>query len=369
MKIVGINHTGYNTTRNISSLPFKNYRVEKKRDLFKYPEHLYYRLTGQIHPVLLNLHQDFGLSNCDIWHFFNTVSFTKTPWVTTFETITPRYHGRYQPMGVKLIAGKHCKKLIAMSDCAKNLQLEFIKTKYPEYYSAVSEKIVTIHPSQKLLLQNYADKQTDDSLNLIIIGTEFFRKGGSEVLHVIDRLLSEGEHIKLHIVSKMQYEGTNGTIGDYNRAMEIIGKHSNNIFHYDFLPNHEVLNLLLKCQVALLPSYKETYGYSILEAQAAGCPVITTDILAFGEINNNHIGWLINVPCDEMKRPKVNTQEERKQFSGIIKIRLEEILRNIIKSPEQVKVKAKASLDKVNVKNNPVLVAEKIEEVYNEALR
>src|ERR1700749_4670463 len=168
MKIVGVNHSGYNTTRNISSLPFKNYRVEKKRDFFKFPEHLYYRITGQTHPVLFNLHQDFGLAHCDLWHFFNTVSFTNKPWLTTFETMTPRYKGRYQETGVKLLAGKHCKKLIGMSQMAMNLQLDFIKREYPPYYDAIAEKLMVIHPAQKLLVQNYEQKQLPQELSFII---------------------------------------------------------------------------------------------------------------------------------------------------------------------------------------------------------
>ena len=42
--------------------------------------------------------------------------------------------------------------------------------------------------------------------------------------------------------------------------------------------------------------------------------------------------------------------------------------RDDFKYPEQVKIKAKASLDNISVKNNLILVAEEIEDIYNEAL-
>ena len=35
---------------------------------------------------------DFNLNSVDIFHFFNTVSFGKTPWSTTFETVVPRFN-------------------------------------------------------------------------------------------------------------------------------------------------------------------------------------------------------------------------------------------------------------------------------------
>ncbi|MFW2788163.1 glycosyltransferase, partial [Acinetobacter baumannii] len=47
--------------------------------------------------------------------------------------------------------------------------------------------------------------------------------------------------------------------------------------------------------IGLLPTWADTFGYSVLEFQACGCPVISTDVRALSEINNNDIGWLINV--------------------------------------------------------------------------
>ncbi len=44
--------------------------------------------------------------------------------------------------------------------------------------------------------------------------------------------------------------------------------------------------------IGMLPSYADTYGFSVLEAQA-GNAVITTDIRALPEVNNPAVGWLI----------------------------------------------------------------------------
>jgi len=48
--------------------------------------------------------------------------------------------------------------------------------------------------------------------------------------------------------------------------------------------------------LALLPTCAETHGDVVLEAQANGCPVITTDIRTLPEINPSEIGYLIEVP-------------------------------------------------------------------------
>ena len=56
------------------------------------------------------------------------------------------------------------------------------------------------------------------------------------------------------------------------------------------LTNNETLELMKKSHIGLLPTYADTYGYSVLEFQAAGCPVITTNVRALPEINNNNLG-------------------------------------------------------------------------------
>jgi len=74
------------------------------------------------------------------------------------------------------------------------------------------------------------------------------------------------------------------------------------ITYYEYLPNNEILELMkYKIQVGMLPTRGDTYGYSVLEFQASGCPVISTDVRALLEINNEDCGWIINVPKNKFK--------------------------------------------------------------------
>jgi len=369
MRIVGVNHSGYNTRRNISDVPFKNYKVEKRLDFFKFPEHLYYRLTHKIHPLLFNLHQDFGLGRCDLWHFFNTVSLSHKPWITTFETRSPRFTGKNQRMGMKLIAGKHCKKLIAMSESARQIELQLLKESYPEYYDAISAKLIVQHPGQKILVNDYASQKRNDLLSFVLVGHEFFLKGGNELLAVFDRLYKEGKDFRFFLVSKMEYSVDAFARSGYETAMGIIKKYPGKIIHHTSLPNAQVLELLKTCHVALLPSYRETYGYSVLEAQAAGCPVITTNGRALGEINNNSVGWIINVPRDERtNQPYVKTQEEIATVSAILEKSLEEIIRGIIDNPASIALKGTAAIARIKQEHDPDKTAVTLEAIYDKAL-
>ena len=77
--------------------------------------------------------RDFDLNRVDLLHFFNTISFGTTPWITTFETLVPRYsstfgcHQGESPDFLPLTGDKKirralqalrtasCRKLIALS--------------------------------------------------------------------------------------------------------------------------------------------------------------------------------------------------------------------------------------------------------------
>lgn len=50
-----------------------------------------------------------------------------------------------------------------------------------------------------------------------------------------------------------------------------------------------------QCHIGLLPTFGDTFGFSVLEMQACGCPVITSNNYALPEINNKEIGWICDI--------------------------------------------------------------------------
>ncbi|MCG8477164.1 MAG: hypothetical protein MI784_16985, partial [Cytophagales bacterium] len=101
-----------------------------------------------------------------------------------------------------------------------------------------------------------------------------------------------------------------------------------------------------------------------LEAQAAGCPCITTDIWALPEINNEEVGWLINVPKDKFGNGKINTNLDREFFSNTIENSLTEILTEILNNPSVVKQKGMKALERIKREHNPVDRVKRLEEIY-----
>ncbi len=129
-----------------------------------------------------------------------------------------------------------------------------------------------------------------------------------------------------------------------------------------------MLELLKNADVGLLPTWADTYGLSVLEAQASGCPVITTNVRALPEINNNHVGWLIKVPKDELGEAIYATDEDRQKLSQSIQSGLESDIRSIVADPSVIALKGQAALDQIRAEHDPQAYAESLRQIYRAAL-
>jgi len=371
---VGTNHNGYPSKRNIINLPFKNTRVVKIIDLFKIFTHIYFKLLKKSHQISLNSFFDFGLNKAEVNHFFNGISYSNTPWITTFETSLPRYSNASKfwfNVGVKRLAHTSCKQLIALSENAKQIQLGYIKENYPDYLEIISKKIEVLHPAQKLQIESLEEKKTiDNKIVFTLIGNQFFSKGGRESFNVINRFVLEGFEVELNIVSGMDTDmyASMTTEEDIDIWLPKI-KNSEGIIFHGRLKYTDVEKLYFKTDVVLLPTYADTYGYSVLEAQASGCPVITTDIRALPEINNDDVGWVIKVPRDKNGNAILSTKQDRERISSIIEYELYRIIKEeIMLNKDLIKIKGERALERIRKHHNPNDKAEILEEIYRKAL-
>jgi len=290
--------------------------------------------------------------------------------VTTFETFVPYWDkekSKLYEFGIKKIASSSCIKLIAISKCSHNIMKEIIQDNYYHYYDEIEDKISVLHPAQKLLFDNYDEKEKfleNEYITFTFVGSSFWRKGGGELLKSFDKLLDTKYPIKLNIISKLDTGDyiTKSDINDRENALKIISKHQGRIQLFSYLSNDSVLDMLKKTHVCVLPTLQDSYGYFVLEAQAAGCPVITTDIRALSEINNNEAGWLIKTK--KMGSPQITTN--RTKISELINIRLESIIKSIVENPNQIKQKGIQSINRIRECHNPYDKVSFLGNIYDE---
>ena len=155
---------------------------------------------------------------------------------------------------------------------------------------------------------------------------------------------------------------------DVQRVKNFIQKNSDWINYFPQLPNHEVLELMKKSHVGLLPTYADTYGYSVLEFQAAGCPVITTNVRALPEINNNNVGWIIEVPKNSLGEAIYTTKENRLAIGNLIREGIEKAVHEIFADRTVILEKSKNSISRIIEHHSIDNYASKLKNIYLEAI-
>lgn len=352
--IINNNITGYAEVRNIITHE-GNYIY--KKDFFSFGLKIAHKITGRgYHPFWKGFYYNpfDSKTRC---HFFNTINLGNNPWKVHFETLLPRLGNAPKfvyDFAVKKLAAQNCVEIIAISKCAYDLQLNYLGTNYPKYLETIKKKMIVKLPPQETLINHYEEKLLNkDQITFTLVGADFFRKGGLETLKAFEALIPTNSELFLNIVSSMNF-GDYATHTDESHlkiAQDIIDKFPNNIKHYTHLKNHEVLDLFKKTHVGLLPTWADSFGYSILEAQACGCPVITTNIRAIPEINNNDIGWLIEVPKGRNNDAELTTESMRNDFSSILERELKHVIKEILKNKDSIKIKGEKALLNI-VKNH-----------------
>ena len=100
-------------------------------------------------------------------------------------------------------------------------------------------------------------------------------------------------NFELTIVSSLESDGKAYNI-DKSDVIDYIQENSF-IHWYKSLDNQSVIELVKNCNIGLLPTFSDTFGFSVLEMQACGVPVISSNINALKEINNDDVGWIIDL--------------------------------------------------------------------------
>lgn len=328
-------------------------------------------------------------------HTFNSCVSGRNKWCATFETVLPRTN--YTRTGMsdisaidkwtlkqfKLLAKDSCLGCMALSQATYERQtfaLEAIKDFMTnEEIESIRNKTHILHPPQELLVtEDEVIKKFDscNELELIFVGHDFFRKGGKELVDCLleykknstdeARLCVGDKCVHLTVVSCMNYGdyASHATKEEMIRYKEILENESWITF-YENLPNEEVLELCKKAHIGLLPTLADTYGYSVLEMQACGCAMLTTDIRSLTEINSESCGWICHLPQNEKKEALYQTEEMRIQLKRVLKEELFVQLDSVFNAEQgELLQKAVESWKRIKDNHNPQEYAEKLKEIF-----
>jgi len=117
---------------------------------------------------------------------------------------------------------------------------------------------------------------------LLYVGNIEPRKNLGALISAIDRLAGSSSALPLVIAGRPAW--------NYEETMRIIDD-SPNVIYLGFVTDEDRRALMQLCTLFVFPSLYEGFGFPILEAMAAGAPVLTTDNGSLAEVRGP--SWLI----------------------------------------------------------------------------
>ncbi|MDT2019452.1 glycosyltransferase family 4 protein [Methylocella sp. CPCC 101449] len=310
--------------------------------------------------------------NIDLYHYFNSIPVSDVKFISTFESSLPRWWGASQQIwqrGFDILAGPNCRALIAMSQNAALIQEELYKM-FPDISDkqAIQKKIYIVHPPQEIDYKRHKfAKFEHPKVQITFIGRDFLRKGGYEFIKSVDKLNKKNIKFDATIVSPLITFNNDSRWND--KAEEKLNEtkvliNSLDIEYFPSLNNEAVLDLLSRSHAYVLPSFHDTYGFSVIEAQSVGCPVVCTDQRSFPELNSNDIGWIL--PTEKDSCGQINSKDEAAflRNSDMLVQSLTEKIAEIVQHPEIVKLKAIQSIERIKKEHDPYQYSLKIAELY-----
>jgi glycosyltransferase involved in cell wall biosynthesis len=169
---------------------------------------------------------------------------------------------------------------------------EWAKRSVVADYGIPADKVVVIPPGIDAARWDFAARraarQDAGRVNILFVGGDFHRKGGDtllEAFRALPRTGPDGMDVHLHIVTKTEDLGADVENGADPRITVYRG----------LTPNAECLrSLYADADLFAFPTRADCLPLAVMEALAAGLPVITTDVAALPEAVNHGVnGWIV----------------------------------------------------------------------------
>ena len=220
-------------------------------------------------------------------HAFNRIPYTTKPWIITFESVLPRTltthifkNGSYllKQKLIKRLQLENCKRIIAISEFAKNFLVQKNKDIERKLLEKILNKVEVIHPN--VVVKKHVPKKykCGETLKLVFIGNDFARKGGCVFLRLAYEAKKRRLPIVFHLVSALNYgpevQTNHFDKSKYEKDLKLLDL--SNVVFYKSITNKEVIQLLSESHFQIMATLHDTYGFSVVEGFSVATPAITT---------------------------------------------------------------------------------------------
>lgn len=311
----------------------------------------------------------------DIFHSFNRIYYGRKNWVVTFENTIPAFRDEkrdyqiYSNARMKYLLNDKCKAILPMSNWAYNqavnLWRQVISSR--EVEKLISKTKIMQPPQESLITYNELINKFDnmsEEVRFVFVGRDFWRKGGEIAINALKEIRKK-YNVKITVISKLDIAEQAYSPKSNKDMLNYFKINSDWITYYSELPNDKVIEILKSSHIGLLPTWFDTYGFSVLEMQSTGCPVITTNTNALPEINSCDRGWFIDTQSiiNSIGNDYYNKDICNKMSSYMVNS-LINCIKNILLNKNEVKEKAICAYEYILVEHLPQNYKEKMKFIY-----
>ena len=294
--------------------------------------------------------------NADLVHAFNRVPIGERKYVISFESHLPRRFSiardnAYTDWMTREISSRHCRRIIALSHYARNQFID--QTKDACTAEALKGKLLVRHPNVVMgpeidpLAAELRDGRMDE-LVITFVGAHFARKGGCVAVKLAQKALEQNLPVRIQIVSSLTVGASVWTDPTseafFKPYMDLLDLP--NVTRFDGLPNGAVRQMLGRSHFGFLPTFSDTFGYSVIEAMAEHTPSIATPVQAIPEFVKDGLnGLMLPLDVDELghwKQP-VGVKHNEKAYEDFFADEIEKLadhalaaIRPYIGAPEKL---------------------------------
>lgn len=330
----------------------------------------YCKIRGsKIFAIFFGLFKDFLFSvrsnqkEVDLYHYVQYVPKNLKickPYVVDFEHVIgltdfQENEKFFQRKVLPFLENSKCKKIIALSEAAKNTLIDKIGDKD----KIVKSKIEVVYPALPLIVN--CKKEKNKKMKFLFVGNHVYRKGLHEVLEAFKNI---PENLaELTVISEV--------------PNELIEKYTkDNIKYLSPKFSHEEIlrEYFCKSDVFVMPTHRDTFGMVFLDALSTGTPVISTKQFAIPElIEEGKTGFLIDINKQYLIDKPFYTNEVEKEFKHYDENLIEELRRKIlycIEHPDLIK-KMGQNAKKLFEENGKFSIQKRnkiLKRIYEEAL-
>lgn len=242
----------------------------------------------------------------DLVHAFNRIPMGGfTPYIVGFESHLPRMYGMedssFFARVSRSLAQDRCKGLFPFSKVAHKRFVQ--QNSHFPWFDALEAKLQMRYPN--LVVPDAPDRFSadlkNDPVKIVFVGSHFARKGGCACLRMAQMAQEAGFPLELHIVSSLYNEAwTDPTRGDFFDQYLSLIEDLPNVEHHGALSNEAVMDLLGGAHYLMLPTFSDTFGFSVLEAMSLHTPSIVTPQGALGEfLMDGENGFVLPLDLNE----------------------------------------------------------------------